>query len=383
MSPQIQSDPCLPKADEQAASWLARLQSDRCSERDRLAHQRWLNEDPDNERAWADITLLWQQLDSLGAQPPMQAARRAAVAASREAASLVRPRRHRRRRWLMAGAAMVALTVAATFTLLPLQHRSYRTEPGDRHTISLADGSAVTLNTDSAIRVEYGLRTRRVVLERGQAHFQVAHAVLRPFEVEAGNGRIRALGTAFDVYRRGDDVQVTLIEGKVEVATLTPTAPSPVHTAQAPATPDAGSAPRQPAPPTPQHAVLTPGEQLHITPSGLGDTHRANLQRATAWLNGRLVFENERLADVVREVNRYSPVELVVIDPTLAAVRITGVFRAGRAETFVDALRSAFPVKTLAAERSLLLVPAVTTLEGGTLTAEGFPEAVDLGERVH
>ena len=387
MTAQTQADPRLSAADEQAATWFARLQSDRCSDRDRAAHQRWLAEDPGHEKAWQDLLSLWQQLDHVADLPPVAAERRAAVDASREAASTRGPRRVRRRRAGLAAGVAAALAVALTFTLMPLQHRVYRTEPGDRHTISLADGSSVTLNTDTAIRVEYGLRTRRVVLERGQAHFKVAHAVLRPFEVEAGNGLIRALGTAFDVYRKGDDVQVTLIEGKVEVAALTPA--TPPAAANRAATPHASRLTPHAAEGSPPHLspltphVLSPGQQLHITPTGISERHSANLERATAWLDGRLVFENERLADVIREVNRYSPVQLVVLDPSLAAVRITGVFRAGRAETFVDALRSSFPVKTLAADRSLLLVPAVTSLDGGTLTAEGFPSAVDLGERVH
>ncbi len=331
--------------DGQAAQWFARMRSDRRSARDQVLFERWLAAAPEHERAYREHEQLWIELSALGRDGGVLELRRAAVTASEHAVS-----RYRRTSWrrvlrsVAASVAIVGFGALLTLNLLPLQHASYQTEAGDRYTVHLADGSEVTLNTDTLLQVKYSLFSRRVVLERGQAHFKVAHAVVRPFEVDAGSGVIRALGTAFDVYRHGDNVEVTLVQGQVEVASLAPPTPQPNQRQREPVQ---------------RHAVLAPGQQVSVSRRGVSATKPASIDRATAWLSGRLVFENERLGDVIREANRYSLVKMVVIDPALADVRISGVFRVGRAETFVDALRASYPIKVLASDKSLLLVPTL------------------------
>lgn len=326
--------------DNQAADWFARMRSDQRTARDQVAFERWLAASPKHEPAYREYEQLWMELSAPGRDEGVRKLRRAAVAESEHAVS-----RYRRMPWrgrlraLAAGIAVIGIGALLTVNLLPLKQASYQTEPGDRYTIHLADGSEVTLNTDTQLRVNYTLFSRRIELERGQAHFKVAHTVLRPFEVDAGSGVIRALGTAFDVYRRGDDVQVTLVQGQVEVASLEPILATSAQQSVV------------------SKAMLTPGQQVSVSRSGVSQVKPASVGKATAWLSGRLVFENERLGDAVREVNRYSAMKLVVIDTALADVRISGVFRAGRAETFVDALQMSYPVKVMASDRSLLLVP--------------------------
>ncbi len=338
-----------PKAsvEDQAADWFARLRSDARTPTLQAEFDRWIAADPAHEREYREMERFWCELTPHGRSDELRALRREAVT---ESASVARQHRRthrlRRLRALAAGLGMVGLTSLLAISQFSLQQARYQTEPGDRHTVYLADGSEVTLNTDTIVRVDFGWRTRSVVLERGQAHFKVAHAVLRPFEVDAGSGVVRALGTAFDVYRDGDDVQVTLVEGKVEVASLIEPAASDARKAKPVA--------------VRKNAILEPGEQVSITPTGVSNVRPASVPKATAWLSGRLVFDNERLQDAALEVNRYSPVKLVVLDRDLADMRISGVFRAGRAETFVDALRASYPIDVVTAADSTLLLKPVS-----------------------
>lgn len=331
-------------AEDQATEWFMRLRGGTRTPALQAEFDRWLAADPAHEREYRAVERLWCELTPYGRSDEVRVLRHQAVEDSEAAAHRHRRGRHLRAlRSLAAGAGLVALAGLLAINQFPLQQARYQTESGDRHTVYLADGSEVTLNTDTILRVDFGWRTRSVVLERGQAHFKVAHAVLRPFEVDAGSGVVRALGTAFDVYRNGEDVQVTLVEGKVEVASLLALA------ANAPR-PDAAH---------PQKAVLKPGQQVSVTPVGVSSVRPTSIPKATAWLSGRLVFDNERLQDAAGEVNRYSPVKVVVLDRELADMRISGVFRAGRAETFVDALRASYPIDVVtAADSTLILRPS-------------------------
>lgn len=325
--------------EEQAVVWFARMRSDRCSERARAEFERWMAADPLHAREYHTCERLWNSLPGRNNALDIGALRR----------SWTRPewRCLRWRRLAMAASVVFLVFATSLFAyFMPLQHASYHTKAGSRDIVTLRDGSVITLNTDSAIRVEYGLCTRRIVLERGQAHFVVAHARLRPFEVEAGASTVRALGTVFDVYRRERDVEVTLMQGRVEVNTQ----------------PTAASNPRVPA--RPQRTVLEPGERVVLRRGNLARVDDVDLSKAAAWLDGRLVFSDERLADVIREVNRYSAVKLDIADPALADLRVSGVFRMGRVDTFVQALKSSYAITTESEDTHMLLRPAARADSG-------------------
>src|SRR6202000_3390292 len=96
----------------------------------------------------------------------------------------------------------------------------YATEVGRLQTVRLADGSRMELNTHTRVHAEVTDKTRMITLDSGEAYFDVVHDARRPFVVYAGNRRITDLGTKFSVYRNGDDVQVTVREGRVKVDVL-------------------------------------------------------------------------------------------------------------------------------------------------------------------
>jgi transmembrane sensor len=294
---------------------------------------RWLAQDPENERAYQRLEALWAGVEQVRNEPAVKAARAQALEESRHATW----RQGHALRWKLLGtaAAVIALAVGISFArpYVPIE-RAYQTGVGDRRTFQLVDGSELTLNTDSSARVHYEFGRRVVDLERGQAHFKVAHSALRPFLVNAGRGVIRAIGTEFDVYRSRDEVTVTLVEGRIEV---TSAVLSQNGTAETPAT-DAVRAAQ------PTRMELSAGQALSLSAKGVSSLTPANIPRATAWLDGKLIFDNERLEDAVAEMNRYSTSRIVVLDRELAQLRVNGVFRTDGAAAFVEAVGSTLPV---------------------------------------
>ncbi len=325
-----------------ATAWFARMRSDSRTLEDEAAFERWLAEDPAHERDYLELQLLWGDLDRFRDAPALAQVREAARTESQRAAHVMRWTLRLSGARFAATAAAFAAALALVFLVAnpaTFSDATYKTAVGDRQSVRLADGSDVVLNTDSLLRVRYRPWAREVTLERGQAYFRVAHAIVRPFDVQAGTSRIRAVGTAFDVYMHDGEVKVTLIEGRVEVT-------------ERPRDEASTSAPM------PARAELSPGEGIAVSPAGISPVRMASVAQTTAWLEGRLVFENERLQDAVAEVNRYSPTRLVILDEGIADLRISGVFRAGRAETFVDALQSSFAIEAhRAADGTLILKP--------------------------
>jgi transmembrane sensor len=208
----------------------------------------------------------------------------------------------------------------------------YRTAAGERRVVTLADGSKISLDARSEVRVRYGKDARRLELLGGQARFDVAHDSERPFSVRARDQLVIATGTAFNVDMVGSTVLVTLIEGRVEVLENagTPRAAVPLKTDGI-------------AVDMPQRQVLTAGEQLRAAPDSVPVVTTVDVSRAVAWESGHLVFSDEPLSSVVARINRYAarPVE---VDPDIGKLRISGVFRTGDLDTFVDTVTRYMPI---------------------------------------
>jgi transmembrane sensor len=194
------------------------------------------------------------------------------------------------------------------------------------------------LDTDTRLRVRFSDAERRLVLEKGQAHFKVAKDAARPFRVFVGDDEVRAVGTAIDVRKDGAGCKVTLEEGIVAV-----------YRAGAPRVDGV----RAPA------AVLKPGQQARLAPAAPVQVASVDLIRVQAWRYGRLVFDSAPLGDAVDDINRYGGRQVVLSDPALADIKVSGVFHTTDPDAFVEAITAAFPVK-LASETSgeLVLAPS-------------------------
>ncbi len=279
------------RADAEAAAWLARLQQDERTPETEAAFQEWLRLNARHEAAFARATEVWEMLPG------------AAAIRAFDASSAVVPMR--RRSVPYAALAMAATLVAGLvagglyWTSRPVV---YETAPGEQQVKTLADGSRVSLNTDSRISVSYAGGRRHVALERGEAVFDVEHDAGHPFVVDAGAERVQDLGTSFVVRRDADRVTVTLLKGAVAVSRLA----------------DGRTAMLQ--------AQLTPGDRATFAGGAEAVVDRPSVDAVTAWRRGEVVFSNATLKDAAAEINRYGPVKVVVTDAQVANLHVSGIF---------------------------------------------------------
>jgi transmembrane sensor len=333
----------------EAAAWRTRLAEDHGEHVQEC--DAWLAQDPQNREAWRLVQTPWEVLGEHAASPGLIRLRRAALAHAHDAgrAQWTRWRRFRFPAALGAAAAVFMLAIASLLIWETHRFDVYRTRAGERRVVTLSDRSQIALDSQSEVRVRYSAHARELTLTRGQARFDVAHDVERPFSVTADGHKVVATGTAFNVDLLGSDLLVTLIEGHVVVlpqnvdARLEPPSSSV-------AAPERSSQPVALAGGT-SHSVSTSrivldaGEQLVISPSAPPNVTHVNVDRATAWENGELVFENEPLSTVVTRVNRYGAHAIVISDQQTSSLRISGVFHAGDVDGFVSTIVSYLPVR--------------------------------------
>ncbi|MGH6613706.1 FecR family protein [Sphingomonas sp.] len=213
-----------------------------------------------------------------------------------------------RRRLIGAAVATLAASVAGG-VLLYRPGETYRTALGEVRRVPLADGSIAVVNTQSTVDVTIGDQVRTIRLEQGEAWFQVAHDKARPFTVETGPVRVRAVGTAFSVRRFGNGSEVLVNEGVVE-AWL------------------AGAERRL--------VRLTAGQRAFLADRGGTPiaVEGAEAERGLAWRAGKIDLAGEPLSYAVAEFNRYNDRKLVIADSALAGERFYGVFRVDDPEGF-------------------------------------------------
>lgn len=325
----------------EAAAWRIRLMELGCeSSRD---FEVWRTDDRRNEAAWRQIGHSWELFGQHAASPEMLKLRRRALDQARRASSIRIAREGWKsvRRFGLVAAALVAV-VAGIFYWQAVQGEAYRTAAGERRVVTLSDGSSISLDASSEVRVRYDTAARELILRRGQARFTVARDVERPFSVLAGDQKVVATGTDFNIDLMDASVVVTLLEGRVVVL------PRP----QAALASKLGVVEEGPAGPrTASHRLgagieLAAGEQLVATPTAASRVERTSIDRAIAWQSGRLVFENEPLSTVVARVNRYSARKLEIDDARVADLRISGVFNTGDSESFLGTITRYLPLKT-------------------------------------
>jgi len=197
---------------------------------------------------------------------------------------------------------------------------SYKTEQfgsaiGEHQVIPLADGSRITLDAASRIKVSWHLRSRRVELQAGQALFSVAPALYRPLLTTAGSTQIKVVGTRYNVSRYQDDVRVTVEEGKVDVRVN-----------------DAG-------------VRLGAGEQIAVHNGRLGKPSRVDAAAFVAWKEGRLVFERTLLREVLEVIQRYQRLPIVMDDSSLAELPVSGAFDSARLDVMLALLPKILPLE--------------------------------------
>lgn len=312
-----------------AEDWFVRLRARDCTEIERAAFRRWLQESPDNETAYSHVQKVWERTAELRRNP-------AIADATREALDARAPRRRRwvaDRRWRWPAAAAAALALAVGLSVmgtsvdlwsLGIGGESFATTTAEQRTITLTDGSTVLLDAESTLRVDYDDESRNLVLEHGQAEFKVTHDG-RPFVVKAAGSLVRALGTEFQVRVDDKAVTVTLLQGKVSVDS-----PGLLGGLLAP----------------PRSEVLTAGQKVEVASRRKPlQAKPADLEVAKGWTHGDLVFKRWRLEDLVAEMNRYSNTRIRIEDDALRNLMVSGRFRAGDQKSLIQALEQEWPIE--------------------------------------
>lgn len=321
---------------QEAAVWRVRLMEDGTESSE--AFETW-RADPDNAAAWEEIDDPWQRMGEEATSPELIAVR---------VGALQRARRSGRQRWQVrsnfgkVAAALLAFGVLlgafVGWRWIDARPAVYGTGMGERQVVRLADGSTVSLDSLSEVRVRYTGATRHLTLERGQARFEVAHGDARPFTVRARDQTVVATGTAFNIDMFGPEVLVTLLEGRITVMNV-PVDPGAT-------TPDpngSGGLSASASRLSPSSIDLAPGQQIVIRPAASPEVKPVSASRATAWETGQLVFEDEPLSAAASRVSRYSG-RRIAVEGAAADLRVSGVFKAGDAAGFVDIVGRYLPV---------------------------------------
>jgi transmembrane sensor len=300
-----------------AAEWLTRREQPEWSQADQAALDAWLDASMSHKAAFWRLEHTWQVADRIGALSAQDIA--------------VRPRRKRLPvKWWQAGALAASLLLAVA--VVGLRSRpalspqpsvsTFDTGIGGHRIVPLADGSRIELNTATILRTLISRKRRDVWLDRGEAYFEVAHIEGSTFVVHAGPRMITVVGTQFSVRRDDDKVTVAVVTGRVLVEDTMPGAP------RASITVTAGD------------VAIGLGSSTMVVSKPV-----AAVEEKLTWRDGRLVFDGTSLAEVADDFNRYNHQQLLISDPSVAAIRISGTFKASNVEAFVRLLKEAYGLK--------------------------------------
>jgi len=326
---------------QQAGTWFIANQSGSLEQAERAAFVAWLKASPIHVEEYLGVALIAHDLPAAMDEPdlPLESLLEMARADdSNGVVSLEPPMRvrdlpskqvSRPRTWSFATSTAAAVLVLAASALWWLHDgdllglpKTYQTAHGEQIVTQLPDSSELHLNTDSSVTVRYTDQERVVEVARGQALFTVARDDRRRFRVAAGPAQVLAVGTQFDTYRRPDSTIVTVVEGSVAV--LVGKSPSP---AVAVLPPDA--------------LRVDAGYQVRVDTHGVSaQPTPVDVQQTTAWLQGKIAFEQRPLGEVADEFNRYGSIPIEIDDAALRALPISGVFDAYDIDSFVAFLQT-------------------------------------------
>ena len=296
------------RADEikiRAASWLEQRDCAGWTPEDQAQLDSWLNSSVDHRVEFLRVQAAWDRTERLAVLQPAE--------------NGFEPDTRIRRLWpqmfgAVAGVAILALVsgVAAAYFLGP-RYTAYATTVGGHETLTLDDRTQIELNTDTAVRVLEDQKERKVILDKGEAFFQVTHDAQRPFSVLAGSGRVTDLGTKFLVRRDDTRLEVAVMEGNARFD------PSNASVSAKP-------------------AVLLPGDMAVATPDTVAvmKVSTQALNNQLGWRRGVLVFQNATLAQAADELNRYNHEKLIIAGAATGRLTFGATLLTTDVEAFAD-----------------------------------------------
>lgn len=323
---------------EEASTWIAQLDAG-LSKEEAQALREWMWEDPRNEKLLGEMAALWDKMDvmanlsELFPEVPHN------------------PIRHRRTLALAAGIVLAAVVGIwqwsdrqASMESIEIARATYETRIGDQANVTLGDGSAVRINTNTRFDAVLRTDSRLLFLERGEIHVEVAHDSSRPLSVLAGNRIVQAVGTAFSVrIDESQHVEVLVTEGRVLV----------------------GVRPKDDAGPeelTGSSMLVSQGERVVLNgePGEIEQLAPDELEVELSWRDGNLVFRGESLREATDEIGRYTQLEFIFANEDLEKVRVGGLFKAGDVEGFLTSLRDNMGIAYVRQDENTILLSHVS-----------------------
>lgn len=296
---------------EAAANWYVHLKSEPSCSVEHAALERWIATSDAHRRAWD----LVQQLDRHLASMPAGLAIPALKGAQQRRRSTLKVLT------LLLTAGTASWTAYET-TPWRTWSADYRTEPGKRRTLTLADGGVLELNTDTAVDIRYDSTRRLIRLHHGEIMIRTAADNLsapgmpsRSFIVETAQGSIRALGTRFSVRRDEESTQVAVFEHAVEIRPFESSQPIRIEA----------------------------GQQTTFTGTTVA-APAALARNQAAWTNGMLVAVDQRMDVFLKELARYRRGR-IHCDPAVAAMQVTGAYRTDDIDAVLESLAASHPIR--------------------------------------
>lgn len=346
--------------EDRATEWLRNRERDSWCPEDESALRSWLDESVANRVAFLRAEAAWEALGRLKALGAGLPRRQVPAPETLDAIHLglpgaipEQPMPTPRTRYRVAvGLAACVIAVAGmalgSYRVWFTGDR-YATPVGGVASLPLADGSRITLNTDSQVRVNFNDHQRQIDLSQGEAFFEVAHDVERPFVVRAGGRRVVAVGTKFSVRREAEELQVVVTEGRVRVENGDDELTQVLAFT--------------PAKKREERVVLSAGAVVSARKNDIVVQNHplADAEEILSWRNGFINFRGTRLADAAAEFNRYNTRQILVRDPVAANMQLTGRFRATNIDAFVALLEKTHGVEVDRTDATLVLSAPVAT----------------------
>ena len=329
----IHEFPIVDKSFDEASIWVARMDRGLTAD-DEQALKRWLSESDDNRSVLLGMTNLWDRMDTVSRLSDIfphttEQQRKSVRLPLGLAASLVVAVVG-----LWVGTALYQATDSVQAVTAPATY-VYETAIGEQAAVVLPDGTQVTLNTNSLIRVSYTEERRLVTLERGEIHVQVSHDPARRFSVIVNDRVVQAVGTEFNIKITSDQsIELLVTDGIVIVGILEDAA--------------SGDRPDTPVIVPPSAVSVSAGQAITLASSEEElrtiEVESEEVEVRLSWTEGNLIFRGESLEEAMAEIGRYTSVEFRFLDEESKKVRVAGLFQTGDVDGLLSALREYFNI---------------------------------------
>ncbi|PCI54621.1 MAG: hypothetical protein COB36_09700 [Alphaproteobacteria bacterium] len=319
----------LENLQKQASDWLVLMESSDCKNSDRKNFQKWLAEKPRHREIYDEISSISHNVDILSG-----VYKAVPEALPDELNQLIQsrgnPDKNTKIPFLKKITAIAAVLLVSfiAFTggnsLMRLGDNHFVTDYDGTRLITLADGSEIQLNTDTDIVVTYTDTQRHITLNKGEAYFTVAKDNNRPFVVATQQGNVRAVGTAFNINQRTAIVDVTVLEGIVEIQ------PQKSPSGQADLT---------------QNKLIF-GQRIRLdsVSNAIQAMDEESLRKTTAWKNDTLYFDGMKLSEIVAELNHYTSSKIIIVDASVGNIEGGGIFNTKQVDGYLNAMETALPI---------------------------------------